>query len=456
MKSVRLDRPGGSILFETGPHSIRPSSVGGLATIELLQQLGMTDQPIFTHNDDITAEDRYFKYQNQLVLVKTPKTWLGKIRAVVGGHRLIRECVMGGLRFIAFPRWGPKGMQDESIGSFMGRMTNETCRKVLLSAIVHGVYAGDVDRLSMRSTFFKPVWKMYLARKLLLKPPNDDAPLAYEMKANINPSVLKTALDSIMYTFPDGTETLPRRLFERLQKDGRVTMKLDSPVQAISAGKGGEIKIRSTLQSRTFSHVVSTMPLPKLFPLLPYLPRDLAASFPAPVTVAVVNLYYSPNSVMLPIQGFGYLIPKTEDNPEDALGVIFASGNAEAQDKGPWAKGTKLTVMMGGHYWRDRNSFPSDDELLAAAKAVVGRDLGITTEPAASLVSLQRECIPQYEVGHWERVEKLNGYLDETFGKDRFMVVGSAVDGVAVGDCVLSGRKAAKRLQEMCYSVYAE
>ena len=456
MQSVRLDRPGGSILFETGPHSIRPSSIGGLATIELLQQLGMTDQAIFTPNDDITAEDRYFKHQNQLVLVKTPKSWIGKIRAVVGGHQLIRKSVMGGLKFIAFPRWGPKDMQDESIGSFMGRMTNETCKNVLLSAIVHGVYAGDIDRLSMRSTFFKPFWKMYLARRLLLKPPNDDAPVAYEMKANMNPGVLKTALDSIMYTFPDGTETLPRRLFERLQNDGRVTMKLDSSVQAISSGKGGEMKVRSTLQSQIYSHVVSTIPLPKLFPLLPYFPRDLATSFPAPVTVAVVNLYYSPNSVTLPIQGFGYLIPKTEENPEDALGVILASNNAEAQDKGPAAKGTKLTVMIGGHYWRNQNSLPSDDELLAAAKMVVGRDLGIATEPAASLVSLQRGCIPQYEVGHWERVERLNGYLDETFGKDRFMVVGSAVDGVAVGDCVLSARKAAKRLQEMCYPASVE
>jgi oxygen-dependent protoporphyrinogen oxidase len=153
----------------------------------------------------------------------------------------------------------------------------------------------------------------------------------------------------------------------------------------------------------------------------------------------------------MPIHGFGYLIPKTasEENPENALGVIIVSDGVQGQDIGKYESGVKLTVMLGGHYWRERKSYPSDDELLTAAKSVVARDLGITAEPAIHRVTLQRDCIPQYEVGHWKRVQRLEGYLESTFGRDRFRIVGSAVDGVGVNDCVLSARRAAQRMRDL-------
>jgi protoporphyrinogen/coproporphyrinogen III oxidase len=151
----------------------------------------------------------------------------------------------------------------------------------------------------------------------------------------------------------------------------------------------------------------------------------------------------------MPIQGFGYLIPKMEFNPEDVFGVLFASSFAESQGQGWDAQATKLTVMIGGHYWQDRWSYPSDDDLLKVAKAVVARDLGITVEPEVTLVNLQRDCIPQYEVGHWRRMEKVKEYLDWSFGKDRVFVTGAGVDGVGIGDCVLYARNAAMRVQEL-------
>jgi oxygen-dependent protoporphyrinogen oxidase len=291
---------------------------------------------------------------------------------------------------------------------------------------------------------------METAGKRFMKRPAEEEVLMNELKSALGEDLTKTAIESRMYSFPDGTETLARRLREKL--GATVTVRTDSPVQRITM-EGNEIKVRTPLQSRSFSHVISTIPLPSLFRVLPSPPQDLVSSFPPAVTVGVVNLYYPPGSISLPIQGFGYLIPKTtpDENPEDALGVIIVSDGIQGQDIGKFTDGVKLTVMLGGHYWRGRKSYPSDDELLAAAKSVVARDLGVIDDPSITLVTLQRDCIPQYEVGHWERVQRLEGYIDSTFGRDRFKIVGSAVDGVGVNDSILAARKAAQRLGDLAF-----
>ena len=116
---------------------------------------------------------------------------------------------------------------------------------------------------------------------------------------------------------------------------------------------GNHIKIRTPLQSNAFSHIISTIPLPKLFAILPSPPSDLVTSFPPSVTVGVVNLYYPRGSIDIPIRGFGYLIPKStpEENPDDALGVIIVTDGVQGQDSGEFEGGVKLTVMLGGNYW---------------------------------------------------------------------------------------------------------
>lgn len=75
------------------------------------------------------------------------------------------------------------------------------------------------------------------------------------------------------------------------------------------------------------------------------------------VTVMVVNLFYS-NPSLIPVRGFGYLIPRSvplEQNLECGLGVVFDSESSIGQDT---ASGTKVTVILGGHWWSDWPSIP--------------------------------------------------------------------------------------------------
>lgn len=150
----------------------------------------------------------------------------------------------------------------------------------------------------------------------------------------------------------------------------------------------------------------------------------------------VVNLYY-PNPDLLPVTGFGYLIPRSipyDQNPERALGVIFGSDSSVGQDTAP---GTKLTVMFGGHWWDDwlESDYPDHDTAVKMARSLLERHLNITDEPTLARSKLQRNAIPQYTVGHVSRMQELSRSVRDDFNK-RLTLAGSWYGGVGITDCV--------------------
>ena len=184
-----------------------------------------------------------------------------------------------------------------------------------------------------------------------------------------------------------------------------------------------------------FDHVISTIPGSKLASIASQSPTtDLSPLSRTPaVTVMVVNLFFS-NPEILPTRGFGYLLPRSvpfEQNPERALGVVFDSDASVGQDDIP---GTKVTVMLGGHWWDDFDAYPDEDEGASMAKALLSRHLGIDEEPRAIRVSLQRNCIPQYGVGHEARMEDASLRLASL--KGRLRVAGNSYTGVGLNDCI--------------------
>jgi oxygen-dependent protoporphyrinogen oxidase len=158
-----------------------------------------------------------------------------------------------------------------------------------------------------------------------------------------------------------------------------------------------------------------------------------------------VNLFFS-NPSLLPVEGFGYLLPQSipfEQNPERALGVIFDNSAVRGQDSAP---GTKMTVMMGGHWWNGFDGFPDEEEGLAMARKVIERHLGITDEPVASYVNLSKDCIPQYTLGYEDRLRTFASSIQDEFN-GRLRVVGAQFNGVGVNDCITGAWNVARGLR---------
>ncbi|XP_057384148.1 protoporphyrinogen oxidase isoform X3 [Balaenoptera acutorostrata] len=190
-------------------------------------------------------------------------------------------------------------------------------------------------------------------------------------------------------------------------------------------------------------HIISAIPASVLSKLLPAeaAPLARALSTITAVSVAVVNLQY--RGARLPVQGFGHLVPSSED--PGILGIVYDSVAFPEQDGSP--PGLRVTVMLGGSWLQTleaRGSVLSQELFQKEAEKAAATQLGLKEPPSHCLVHLHKNCIPQYTLGHWQKLESATQFLAAQ--KLPLTLAGASYEGVAVNDCIESGRQAAARV----------
>ncbi|KAF1923468.1 protoporphyrinogen oxidase [Didymella exigua CBS 183.55] len=436
LSSRRVQVPGGDVLFEAGPRTLRNAP----PTVHLIQELGITDDLIFTKRSEPGAKNRFIYYPDRLNRLPSASPSFGDV------YSLWRTGILEGFTGVIKEPLQPTRsavLSDETVGSFLARRIDKRIANNIISAVFHGIYAGDIWQLSAKS-LLSQAWQledrygsafggyMKLQKESTNGQPQALAhPFDIEYSRAVNEEIdlglelAQNMKDASMFTWKDGLQTLVTGLKDAMEKTGNIEIKLNSPVSSVEMAEGGEQKVQVSAGSdanqttATYDSVLSTLR-----------DRDLTPF----VNVMTVNLFFS-NPSLLPVEGFGYLLPQSipfEQNPERALGVIFDNSAVRGQDSVP---GTKLTVMLGGHWWNDFEGFPDEEEGLAMARAVLERHLGITDEPVAHQVNLSKDCIPQYTIGYEERLRSCAAGLQDKF-KGRLRVVGAQVSGVGVNDCI--------------------
>ncbi|PBP27086.1 protoporphyrinogen oxidase [Diplocarpon rosae] len=440
-----------TVLFESGPRTLRPHTPAGYATIEMIQELGLEKEMLITRNDSVAHANRFVYYPDHLVKMPGPGQDVPDLV-----WRILTEPVFKGLCWGALTEWFRdnrlKKLDDESVGSFLARrLGSEDPGDNLVSAVLHGIYAGDIYQLSMKS-LMPMVWHMEgledtltdanfrYGRQGLKLVSKSDVSLHNEVFPKINVSIADALRGASVYSFKGGIGSLSVALEKSLRANPNVEFKLEAGVTSVEYdGESDGVKIQtSTTQPPTiYTKAISTLSSRTLSTLTSAALPTLAQS--PSVTVMVVNLYYTSPHI-LPAHGFGYLIPRSipfEQNPEYALGVVFDSDAVQGQDT---AAGTKVTVMLGGHWWDSFSAYPDEEEATHMARAVLHRHLQITDRPAAVRVSLQKDCIPQYTVGHDKRMSVAHHDLMRAF-RGKLGVAGNSYSGVGLNDCVRAARQ---------------
>jgi len=152
--------------------------------------------------------------------------------------------------------------------------------------------------------------------------------------------------------------------------------------------------------------------------------------------MAVMTLQYQDSAI--PQNGFGYLVPSCEQC--DVLGITFDSlifpQNAPN-------KSSVVTVMAGGPRFHELFGEENDNEVVIAkateiAVRSVRETLKFERDPIRYVTKIQRQCIPQYHVGHYKLAENIQNYL--LAQNLPLTIVGNMWGGVGVNDVIVNAR----------------
>ncbi|KAH6644316.1 hypothetical protein C7974DRAFT_18507 [Boeremia exigua] len=448
IRSKRVQVPGGEVNFESGPRTLRNATI----TAHLVEALGLAGDLVFTKRTDPGALNRFIYYPDRLNRLPAP-TGISAADVFSLWRSGMLEGAVGMLKEPMQPKRSVS-VSDETVGSFLARRVDEKLANNVVSAVFHGIYAGDIWQLSAK-TLLAMAWQLedrygtalggYLRMQrespsgefqAIAHPYDAELAASIQNEIHIRTDIYRKFKDASVFSFKDGLQTLVKGLQAAMKNTGNIDIKLNSPVSSFKMVEGDAQQVEiiagsdANKTTENYDVVISTL---RNAELTPY------------VTVMTVNLYFE-NPNLLTAEGFGYLIPQSipfEQNPERALGVIFDSSAIKGQDTAP---GTKLTVMMGGHWWDGFEGFPTEEEGLRMARSVVGRHLGIYDAPLAHHVNLSKDCIPQYTLGYEDRLKAFASSLQDEF-KGRLRVVGNQFNGVGVNDCITGAWSVARGLR---------
>ncbi|KAM0437494.1 hypothetical protein ACHAPT_001857 [Fusarium lateritium] len=313
--------------------------------------------------------------------------------------------------------------EDLSVADWLYTITNSRkAAGTMSSAMMHGIYGGDINKLSARSVLDRLYWGWYLPN-----PGPHVRPMPFPEQEILealgkDKEIQKLALspkNALLDFGESGMEALPRAMADALRSQPNVTIKTGEYVTSLAYdGDNTKVEISSSKPSehpQKFDKVISTLSSQDTASLAP--DKLQAFSETHSVSIMTVNLWFPQENLKPP--GLGYLIPNSvapETNPEHALGVFFDSDVQNRSADEP--AGTKLFVLMGGHYYDQVGvKIPSEEEAIVQARNLLERHLGIPRDAPCHAVSrFAKQCIPQHNVGHHDLLrnahKELTGHFD--------------------------------------------
>lgn len=118
--------------------------------------MDLHDEVLFTKKDTPAARNRYVYYPDHLVRMPGPDPEAGFLQnaiSILGSlasepvfSNLIKGVVTEPLKLDLIP-----GPADESVAEFVARRLHPDVADNLVSAVMHGIYAGDIDKLSAQA-----------------------------------------------------------------------------------------------------------------------------------------------------------------------------------------------------------------------------------------------------------------------------------------------------------------
>jgi oxygen-dependent protoporphyrinogen oxidase len=340
---------------------------------------------------------------------------------------------------------------DESIGAFMTRRFGREATTYLAEPLLAGIHAGDVDRLSLQALFprFAAAERKHGSLLRAFSRPirarttpnpgrtgtNPESRIPNPDGATTNPESRVPNPDGAFKSLPGGLSEMVRALTDAI---GPPNIRTSTSAAQIT-GPGPFAVTTASGESFDARAVVLATPAYAVADLLRDRDGDLATQcgdIPY-ASVATVALGFKRDGVAHPLNGSGFVVPRTENS-----GILAGSWLSSKWPNRAPAGHVLLRTFIGGA--RDPRALDeSDRELIQRSLRALDPVLGIRGTPMLTRVYRWVRANPQHDVGHLERIRAIDAALSRHPG---LYVTGSGFRGVGVPDCVADGRSTATRV----------
>jgi protoporphyrinogen/coproporphyrinogen III oxidase len=333
---------------------------------------------------------------------------------------------------------------DESVASFVRRRLGSEALARLVQPLVAGIYTSDPEKLSLQATLPRFL-EMERRHGSLIRAARRGVYDTNEKTSAENGSTESGARYGLFVSLRDGMYELVDALVREINFAGEIHR--DAPVssllRAASPEEGFSISFAddhgNSTHTTTFDAVIVALPAYRAADLLWPLDSILAGALGEIeyASSAIVCTGHALADVAHPLNASGLVVPAAEQRR--ILSVSFAS--RKFAGRAPEGE-VVLRTFLGGALQPEILSH-SDDELKQIALSELRAILGVRGEPRFAVVSRHERAMPQYHVGHLDRVRRIE---QMAAAHPRLALAGNAFDGVGIPDCVGSGERAAERI----------
>jgi oxygen-dependent protoporphyrinogen oxidase len=417
LKTIRRD----GFILEAGADSILVEKPWAA---ELARRIGLGDQLIPTR-----AEFRRTLVARAGRLVEIPEGF--SLLAPARLAPILRSPLfspIGKLRIMLEPFIpARRGGGDESLASFVTRRVGREVLDRVAQPLAGGIYTADPARLSIQATMprFAEMERKYgsLVRGLR----------AAERTRAAQARGTSGARWNLFVTLRGGMGALAEALAARLAP----SLRFGAEAAAL-ARNGAKWNVAFadgvTLEADA---VICAAPAPAAARLVaPHDPR-LAERLRSIgyASAAVVNLTFRESDFPAPPQAFGFVVPIAERRK--IIAGSFSSLKYEGRAPAGWIV---ARTFMGGVLQSDMMRL-GDDQMVDAARDELRELVGVAAAPSIAEVQRWPDAMPQYEVGHLDRVAEIERAAAKL---PALVLAGAAYRGVGTPDCVRSGEEAAR------------
>jgi oxygen-dependent protoporphyrinogen oxidase len=327
---------------------------------------------------------------------------------------------------------------DESVASFTRRKFSAELLDKLVGPFVSGVHAGDPEKLSLRAAF-PQIYEAERTASSVIRGLTRAAKAAKSKNSSQQPRTLQA--------FRDGNQTLMKALATNLGPALRTEAAVTEIRPFISAGSTlnspkfeVSLNARGTAEQITADHLILATPTYISASLLRGFHSNFASTL-GPIEyapLAVVSLGYKIADIGHSLDGFGFLVPRSSGLR--TLGTVWNS--FLFPNRAPDGHAL-LTSFIGGA--TDPHAITlSPKELVSIVHKEIAPVMQIRQAPTFFNVTLYPRALPQYNLGHSERLASLQKLRAEF---PNLWLAGNYMRGPSVGACVEQALEVVKEIR---------